>query len=921
METMPSAAILEPGPIYFFDQLKTRKKERSKKIPAERPTDFSSFHTHLQWVGLIPSLVKCKKTDCREDYMERNEDSFLKDDTERRVKHPVVCQTSAYSLFNTKSEDPNSKISQMPSTLPEDEDPQLSQLDEYRYTVLTMLQELAEILHFFTSYEIIFPQGLINVLNYSWRELSEGADYSKWCRKSLTCESQSLGRGQALDEYDKMVSRSECISYETAENAKVHQRKSGVLHGAKEKRNLETASNRTLGNKAPVAQHATQLPVTISFSLSSKHCEERGWIFQRSDSKSEDLDWKIPYVWAVERLGQAQLQINDQLSKLKAAGFDKPVILRHYGDGGREIFNKKFKRESSKTFTFELLNGKPQIPTIKQMDPAWKKLHYGLIDGSSLVYYPSEHLAACQSYSDLPGGGVYTNIFSDSPSQTILGTFTPSGHGSICFSNSNTVAMMFNQQGGMMTNKDGEIIRKWKWPREGNLSEPVIIQVNEYITVRIAGRFAINMVYKWQHESVRLSLSPVQGTSPPQLEDLAQIVTRINFSSKSAKDFCNENRKKLKEKETKKVQKKESRLAEPLKTLEILEENISHRNYFSAARELRKLQQKIKNILDDWMEYYQMALGIDSDIHKMPDLTPRTLRKCQNQSVDIPLANSTVWRPQEERREDSTAAKSESPLLLDCFQLAPACNMQWEPSSYSPRVSTLLTSSINVDVPHVTQFNLNKSTHVLQNFCSSGDNVFVSACPAVLRRKMMGQEGKLRRCSNHQMPCVSDLEYDHLINNQMSSQEQILVVCVSSSLQTNEDPREDELEQLYEKKNRNRSMPCVQGRLDSFRLLKYDISTADEFTGHKGSLLVQRHNVAPGMFLMSVCSVVGEGRQAGAVLTLQPCQMYIQGKLIFANYIFNGYSKSVKDLQKQIAKTRSDYRMGYCLPKDFKFSS
>ncbi|XP_019370607.1 PREDICTED: uncharacterized protein C3orf20-like isoform X2 [Gavialis gangeticus] len=263
------------------------------------------------------------------------------------------------------------------------------------------------------------------------------------------------------------------------------------------------------------------------------------------------------------------------------------------------------------------------------------------------------------------------------------------------------------------------------------------------------------------------------------------------------------------------------------------------------------------------MEYYRMALGTDSDIHKMPDLTPRTLRKCQNQSVHIPLANSTVWRPQEERREESTAAKSESPLLLDCFQLAPACNMQWEPSPYSP-----------------------------------SDNVSISACPAVLRRRMMGQEGKICRCSNHQMPCVSDLEYDHLINNQMSSQEQILVVCISSSLQTNEDPSEDELEQLYDKKNRNRSMPCVQGRLDSFRLLKYDITTADEFTGHKGSLLVQRHNVAPGMFLM-----------------------YIQGKLLFANYIFNGYSKSVKDLQKQIAKTRSDYRMGYCLPKDFKFSS
>lgn len=48
-------------------------------------------------------------------------------------------------------------------------------------------------------------------------------------------------------------------------------------------------------------------------------------------------------------------------------------------------------------------------------------------------------------------------------------------------------------------------------------------------------------------------------------------------------------------------------------------------------------------------------------------------------------------------------------------------------------------------------------------------------------------------------------------------------------------------------------------------------------------------------------------------------QMYIQGKLLLANYIFSGYSKSTKDLQKQIAKTRNNYRMGYCLPADFRF--
>lgn len=46
--------------------------------------------------------------------------------------------------------------------------------------------------------------------------------------------------------------------------------------------------------------------------------------------------------------------------------------------------------------------------------------------------------------------------------------------------------------------------------------------------------------------------------------------------------------------------------------------------------------------------------------------------------------------------------------------------------------------------------------------------------------------------------------------------------------------------------------------------------------------------------------------------------MYIQGKLLFANFIFNGYSTSAKDLHKQIEKTKGDYDMGYFLPSDFR---
>lgn len=37
--------------------------------------------------------------------------------------------------------------------------------------------------------------------------------------------------------------------------------------------------------------------------------------------------------------------------------------------------------------------------------------------------------------------------------------------------------MIFNQKGGLMNNKDGEIFREWKWPGVGRLDNPVIVQV------------------------------------------------------------------------------------------------------------------------------------------------------------------------------------------------------------------------------------------------------------------------------------------------------------------------------------------------------------------------------------------------------------------------------------------------------------
>lgn len=66
----------------------------------------------------------------------------------------------------------------------------------------------------------------------------------------------------------------------------------------------------------------------------------------------------------------------------------------------------------------------------------------------------------------------------------------------------------------------------------------------------------------------------------------------------------------------------------------------------------------------------------------------------------------------------------------------------------------------------------------------------------------------------------------------------------------NTNPAEPMINRIYATQNRNRTRPCLQSRTDMFRILKYDINSATEDCTHSQPLLLTRHNVVPGMFLV-----------------------------------------------------------------------
>lgn len=58
------------------------------------------------------------------------------------------------------------------------------------------------------------------------------------------------------------------------------------------------------------------------------------------------------------------------------------------------------------------------------------------------------------------------------------------------------------------------------------------------------------------------------------------------------------------------------------------------------------------------------------------------------------------------------------------------------------------------------------------------------------------------------------------------------------------------LEHIHERRFHTRLWPCIQSRNDSFRIFLYDVATAGENSGNLKPLLMRRHNVDAGMFLV-----------------------------------------------------------------------
>ncbi|XP_031611520.2 uncharacterized protein C3orf20 [Oreochromis aureus] len=754
----------------------------------------------------------------------------------------------------------------------------IGSMEAYKQAAPQLLNELASLLwqHRWTD-ERRLPHGVVNILNCSWHDLTAGALRSS---PKLTDKLPKSVGSPKLQQPPRQVSASG--REETAEenpcaagSAGFTGRKSQVKLNPRVKKSEQRCSR---------ARSSTAATPSISSSL-----------IAQPNQASSDVPNRISlYQWVVERLQGAK-----NPEKLPTTELDpnEQLILRHYGDANVTRRRRKDRPSS-------LVNGMPQIPEVKQRDPAQQKLHYRINDGSSLIYYPSGCMAVCQSHSGLPCGGFYTNVFTDSKFPTILATITAFGRGAVTHPLSSAITALWDQNGGFMCDIYGNKTKEWSWKTYHR--EKIAIQISDHVSVSLFSGTSAVLTFRCENETAQLPLSARSHLNQPK--ETPYLKTRETFISDAAQDLLYPplTHKSVRSRDALQMVREEKRQ----------EESSAHwKRGGHPSGTLMRLQQRVHKTVEDWLDCYRVAVGIKCPGSvRMPDARLRTRPRKEAQSAALPSVklpervNANPVQPEESRDEfrelhghlsPSAERAPDFPVVLPRTPKKP----EKKERGFTQLGPLRIYGSIkpeSVSLPNNPELQMSAVTH-LPAVAPFPPSVPLTVCPDLLRAALLG-EGQRRSCccSTKLMPVVTDLEYDAFIMGQPPQSQQILVVCVTCPRQPGDmhaTPGQDSLEYLYRRKKKHRTSPCTQCQMDSFRVVRYEIEMENPCYESKSILLRQRHRAAPGTVLM-----------------------YIRGKLLFAGYICSDHSFSARVLEKQISRSRRDYRLGLILPSDYKFS-
>ncbi|XP_033746339.1 uncharacterized protein LOC117331622 isoform X5 [Pecten maximus] len=669
------------------------------------------------------------------------------------------------------------------------------------------------------------------------------------------------------------------------------------------------------------------VPYGTTISVSMVSCETKGWIVNKG--RQDEIDKNTILEYCIQMLQESMRATKDHRMRDIENGYDREVQVRYYGDAKKEAM-LKYRRSPLKTTVKPIYKGgKPRIPPVFDERHEGKDLLQATHqDGSSVVYYPSGYKAVVYTAAGFGRPGHYLLAYDDGPESKMLACFTPSGKG-VCYGANGVIRVLVTEKGGHEALDDGSVIRKWKWPTTAMKTfAPVTFQMNGSLLFRCSGQQVMSLIFNCNKEVARFSLTATPGAveSRPGDENEQLLTASFPFSSRAAKDLMRLFAPKPSKKSKNQKKKHHGRSHHP-EIQKLLE--FSFQYDAENDKDLAKLQRKAKGLVEEWMEHYRLAVGLTSpylsSMSEYPEYTTRkrTIKSAQLSDIgqlsrrsDIELVspnhNRVPSAPLVKARSRSAKSLDEEFEVMESRKKSAApSNVKFEDDAtdaggdVSPTAIAMFErlahsagkhSSRGTRTPISSAPLSRQYTIATTNPNAELMSLMKSPCPVAIRQAMLGLERPICRCSRHVVPQIMDLEYDTFIQTEVPDG-QIVVIEVISSIFPYSTAGEKMVEEIYTSCNRNRTKPCVQCRGDLFRLLQYDITTAAEGSDHTQPLLLTRHNVVPGMFLM-----------------------YLNGKLLFCDHIFNGYGNARKDFRKQIMKSRVQAMQGYSLPRDFRFS-
>ncbi|KAL3852051.1 hypothetical protein ACJMK2_015740 [Sinanodonta woodiana] len=511
---------------FFYSQAPTRKPpKRYRKLPEELPESLRFVH--------LPPRVAALMMKERANKQEL-EDPFG-DGLGKKSLLPDINQTF------------QSVKSRLDSALSNDEDSQRFLFEEAKISAAEILTQLAKYIYYYEDIYTCIPKSLEYQLLCTYKELTCDIIYvhREWQtlemkeqhaaaqqKEAAGSEEESIDKGLLQDgsirPHSQFGRTSDISKFKKSGKAKMSIESSEdgeakEIHLRPPEHTTSTMlrayPSKLRSSTTMMANPAMYYQTYISFQLSNKAFEEKGWIVKQGIQ--EEVDPRLAYNECIQILNAALKQINDDKVKEEEKGFNQTVVFRYYGDTRKETLLKYRKSPVKQTPTPITKVVKPSIPILDDEKNEGKTLVQTThLDGTTVVYYPSGRPAVIYSASGLGRAGYYTIVYEDGLDSKMLACFTPTGRG-VCFHANGIASLNFQ------------------------------FQLNNHLGFKCTSHNQMVIFFHCQKETARFPVGVFPNAVEYKPNENEHLLTAFTFSSRAARELVRILQPKSKQKKSK----------------------------------------------------------------------------------------------------------------------------------------------------------------------------------------------------------------------------------------------------------------------------------------------------------------------------------------------------------------------------------